>query len=107
MHACVFASRFFICTLGIIVCTSYTACPGSLCHGALPYTCFCLLLQLEALNNDKARMHREKVDLENQLEAEQEYIMNKLHKQVRDKSHCRQLTGSVWISIPGLCFNSL
>ena len=37
-------------------------------------------------------MHREKVDLENQLEAEQEYIMNKLHKQVR--WHGRWIAGT-------------
>jgi hypothetical protein len=38
--------------------------------------------QLEQLAADKASLHRDKVDLENQLEAEQEYIMNKLTKQV-------------------------
>jgi hypothetical protein len=40
-------------------------------------------LQLDSLNMEKNKLHREKVDLENQLEAEQEYIMNKLQKQVK------------------------
>ena len=31
---------------------------------------------------EKNKLYREKIDLENQLEAEQEYIMNKLQKQV-------------------------
>jgi hypothetical protein len=30
-----------------------------------------VLLQLEQLSNEKAKLHKEKVDLENQLEAEQ------------------------------------
>jgi hypothetical protein len=29
------------------------------------------MLQLEQLSNEKAKLHKEKVDLENQLEAEQ------------------------------------
>jgi coiled-coil domain-containing protein 6 len=41
-----------------------------------------VLLQLEQLSVEKNKLYREKIDLENQLEAEQEYIMNKLQKQV-------------------------
>lgn len=39
-------------------------------------------LQLTELNLERNKMTKEKVNLENQLEAEQEYILNKLHKQV-------------------------
>ena len=39
-------------------------------------------LQLTELNHERSKMTKEKVNLENQLEAEQEYILNKLHKQV-------------------------
>lgn len=39
-------------------------------------------VQLTELNLERNKMTREKVNLENQLEAEQEYILNKLHKQV-------------------------
>ncbi len=42
----------------------------------------CLDLQLTELNLERNKMNTEKVNLENQLEAEQEYILNKLHKQV-------------------------
>ncbi|GMH41256.1 hypothetical protein BSKO_09166 [Bryopsis sp. KO-2023] len=38
--------------------------------------------QLIHLDAEKVKLTREKVDLENKLEAEQEYIVNKLHKQV-------------------------
>lgn len=41
-------------------------------------------MQLTELNLERNKMTREKVNLENQLEAEQEYILNKLHKQVCD-----------------------
>lgn len=41
-------------------------------------------VQLTELNLERNKMTREKVNLENQLEAEQEYILNKLHKQVCD-----------------------
>ena len=41
-----------------------------------------MLLQLTELNLERNKMTKEKVNLENQLEAEQEYILNKLHKQV-------------------------
>ena len=40
-------------------------------------------VQLTELNLERNKMTKEKVNLENQLEAEQEYILNKLHKQVR------------------------
>ena len=52
-----------------------------------------LFFQLEHLNNEKKKLTHEKVDLENQLEAEQEYIVNKLQKQVgarRDLSFARR-----------------
>lgn len=39
-------------------------------------------MQLRELNLERNKMNTEKVNLENQLEAEQEYILNKLHKQV-------------------------
>lgn len=39
-------------------------------------------MQLTELNLERNKMNTEKVNLENQLEAEQEYILNKLHKQV-------------------------
>ena len=39
-------------------------------------------MQLTELNHERSKMTKEKVNLENQLEAEQEYILNKLHKQV-------------------------
>lgn len=39
-------------------------------------------VQLTELNLERNKMNTEKVNLENQLEAEQEYILNKLHKQV-------------------------
>lgn len=42
----------------------------------------CLDVQLTELNLERNKMNTEKVNLENQLEAEQEYILNKLHKQV-------------------------
>ena len=44
-----------------------------------------LCLQLTELNLERNKMNMEKVNLENQLEAEQEYILNKLHKQVRPR----------------------
>lgn len=40
------------------------------------------LLQLAELSNEKKKLHHEKIDLENQLEAEAEYIVNKLQKRV-------------------------
>ena len=40
------------------------------------------VMQLDELRLHQTRLNREKVDLENQLEAEQEYIVNKLQKQV-------------------------
>ena len=40
-------------------------------------------MQLRELNLERNKMNTEKVNLENQLEAEQEYILNKLHKQVK------------------------
>lgn len=49
----------------------------------LAYLSLALLqLQLDELKEQQLRLNREKVDLENQLEAEQEYIVNKLQKQV-------------------------
>lgn len=39
-------------------------------------------MQLEHLNAEKNKLTKEKIDLENVLEAEQEYIVNKLQKQV-------------------------
>ena len=48
-----------------------------------------LLLQLTELNLERNKMNTEKVNLENQLEAEQEYILNKLHKQVRSSCTSR------------------
>ena len=38
--------------------------------------------QLEQLKGEKAKLHSEKIALENHLEAEQEFIMNRLQKQV-------------------------
>jgi len=40
------------------------------------------LSQLEQLKSEKSKLHSEKIALENHLEAEQEFIMNKLQKQV-------------------------
>ena len=66
--------------------------------------------QLEQLKNEKAKLHSEKINLENHLEAEQEFIMNKLQKQVEKiraekmslakeksdlRSHVLELTSSV------------
>ena len=52
------------------------------------------LLQLEELKSQQATLNKEKVDLENQLEAEQEYIVNKLQKQLeslaKEKLHLQQ-----------------
>jgi hypothetical protein len=51
-------------------------------------------VQLEELKQQQLRLNQEKVDLENQLEAEQEYIVNKLQKQVdglaKEKAHLQQ-----------------
>lgn len=56
-------------------------------------TCI-ILLQLEELKQQQATLNKEKVDLENQLEAEQEYIVNKLQKQLeglgKEKIHLQQ-----------------
>ncbi len=38
---------------------------------------------MEQLKSEKAKLYSEKIALENHLEAEQEFIMNKLQKQVR------------------------
>ena len=43
---------------------------------------FSFAKQLDELKQQQVKLNREKVDLENQLEAEQEYIVNKLQKQV-------------------------
>ena len=51
-------------------------------HCEFPAETVCLHLQLTELNLERNKMNTEKVNLENQLEAEQEYILNKLHKQV-------------------------
>jgi len=49
---------------------------------------------LEELKQQQQRLNQEKVDLENQLEAEQEYIVNKLQKQVdglaKEKANLQQ-----------------
>ena len=51
-------------------------------------------MQLEELKQQQAALNKEKVDLENQLEAEQEYVVNKLQKQLdslgKEKSHLQQ-----------------
>lgn len=39
---------------------------------------------MEELKEQSRTLTKQKVDLENQLEAEQEYIVNKLHKQVEE-----------------------
>ena len=39
-------------------------------------------MQMQQLGIDKSRLAAEKAELENQLEAEQEYIMHKLNRQV-------------------------
>lgn len=39
---------------------------------------------MEELKEQSRVLTKQKVDLENQLEAEQEYIVNKLHKQVEE-----------------------
>jgi hypothetical protein len=44
-------------------------------------------LQMQQLGVDHSRLAAEKADLENALEAEQEYIMHKLHRQVRALAH--------------------
>jgi hypothetical protein len=36
--------------------------------------CCCCCLQLDQLKSEKAKLHKEKVDLENQLEAEQVWV---------------------------------
>ena len=50
--------------------------------------------QLEELKQQQAALNKEKVDLENQLEAEQEYVVNKLQKQLeglaKEKLHLQQ-----------------
>ena len=43
-------------------------------------------VQLSELSSEKRKLHLEKIDLENQLEAEQEYVVNKLQKRVRTPS---------------------
>ena len=40
--------------------------------------------QVDELKEQSRQLAKQKVDLENQLEAEQEYIVNKLSKQVED-----------------------
>lgn len=57
------------------------SCPQNI----LGATSCTLCLQLTELNLERNKMNMEKVNLENQLEAEQEYILNKLHKQVRPR----------------------
>ena len=44
-------------------------------------------MQLVELTSEKKKLHHEKIDLENQLEAEAEYIVNKLQKRVSPTSH--------------------
>ena len=58
---------------------SSSSAPKTVSHGQI---CNRLLMQLTELNLERNKMNTEKVNLENQLEAEQEYILNKLHKQV-------------------------
>mmetsp|Transcript_14545 Transcript_14545/g.31670 ORF Transcript_14545/g.31670 Transcript_14545/m.31670 type:complete len:245 (-) Transcript_14545:810-1544(-) len=41
-----------------------------------------LQVQLDQLRSERNKLHAEKIELENQLEAEQEFIMNKLQKQL-------------------------
>jgi hypothetical protein len=45
------------------------------------------LMQMRHLDIDQSRLASEKADLENALEAEQEYIMHKLHRQVCARLH--------------------
>ena len=56
-------------------------------------------MQLTELNIERNKMITEKVNLENQLEAEQEYILNKLHKQVgascTDALHCEHMCWTI------------
>ena len=40
------------------------------------------LMQLEELKAQQSKLAREKVDLENELEQEQEYIVNRLAKEI-------------------------
>ena len=65
---------------------SYQTCHAKLQLGPQQHM---LLLQLTELNLERNKMNTEKVNLENQLEAEQEYILNKLHKQVH--SSCTEV----------------
>ena len=52
----------------------------------------CILFAFqEHLSIDSSRLAAEKADLENALEAEQEYIMHKLHKQVRRSQQCMHM----------------
>ena len=46
------------------------------------------VVQLVELSMEKHKLNLEKVQLENQLEAEQEYIVHKLQKQVGSKCMC-------------------
>ncbi len=50
--------------------------------------------QLEQLKSEKAKLYSEKIALENHLEAEQEFIMNKLNKQVCMRIRERNLARS-------------
>ena len=47
------------------------------------------VVQLLELSMEKHKLNLEKVQLENQLEAEQEYIVHKLQKQVSSRCMCR------------------
>ena len=39
-------------------------------------------MKMDSLQSEKGKLHREKVELEKQLEVEQEYIVNRLQKRV-------------------------
>ena len=67
-------------------------------------------MQLEQLKSEKSKMYSEKIALENHLEAEQEFIMNKLQKQVNwikcvwwKLGACQSLVGS--FSTSGMVFS--
>ena len=60
------------CSAACILCTLETATDMRLVH----------VVQLLELSMEKHKLNLEKVQLENQLEAEQEYIVHKLQKQV-------------------------
>ena len=72
-------TRWPHCSAACVLCTLETVTDLLVVH----------MVQLVELSMEKHKLNLEKVQLENQLEAEQEYIVHKLQKQVGSRCICR------------------